>query len=159
MQRFPAVKAQPYVSKFQRKLGSYDPKLRDPLVLENPKNGKRLVVGGDIIVDSGASGLSLAAGVAKKAKKKIGPLSVAVRPSMTAAGKVLMPVLKGVAYCVGKSCVKGDVGVNFSGETLLGMDFLETASCQIDFKKRRMVCSGQEFKIGPRRFGVFKVMR
>jgi hypothetical protein len=153
IQIFKGPKAKPYHR--AKGLSGYDPRLRDNLIVINPKTKKEYIVRGLVIVDSGASGLSLDAKQYERMVGAIGPLKEMVRVSMTAGGPVISPFVKEAAYCVKKSCVKGTVGSNRSGVTLLGMDFLETAGCSADFKKRTMTCGTDQFKIGPKKFILF----
>ena len=151
-----SLKPKPYLRGRGKRLGEYNPHLRDKLVIVHPKTKEEYVVRGLVIVDSGASGLSLQIGEFERMAKKLklGRFDIGGKMFQTAAGPIIAPVAKKLAYCVKKSCIKAEISGNPGRDTLLGMDFLVASKCTFDFKKKVVRCGSDELKVGPR-FGIF----
>lgn len=98
-----------------------------------------------IFVDSGASITILPPAAHAILEQKTGKFDVSEARMLTANGVRSAKALKDVSFCLNKACFRGNILVSdgFTGDALIGSDFLRKTGCVVDFKKRTLTCAGK----------------
>jgi len=98
-------------------------------------------------LDTGAS-VSVLPPSALEALQRTGPLQKEDVQIQTMNGLKPATIIKNATLCVNSICFRGEVAIMdvTDGDLMLGSDFLSSAQCVIDFKKKRVKCKKGEFK-------------
>lgn len=128
-------------------MSRFKPFARVDFSITNPKTGSSWKSPRKIkaFLDSGSSISIIPHALADEIKGKTGEFETVPARVETANGEKEAVAVRNARVCLQEVCYRGNVLISggFTGDMLVGSDFLSRTGCRIDFRTRTLECSGK----------------